>query len=125
VIARELAALHKDNVEFQRDLAGALARLQRLAMENGDMPRALQRADEAHKIVRHLADLDPGSVTGFQDVAGSAYMYGLVLNSAGETTKAIQRFYESAVLVKALAEAGKLSAGRPEPPSHQTNWQDR
>jgi hypothetical protein len=79
-------------------------------MKDRDMPIALHHAGEAHKIVKHIADLDPSDVTGYQDVAGSAYMYGMVLSSAGEKTKAIQFFHESAVMVKELAEAGKLDS---------------
>ena len=84
--------------------------MQRLAMEIGDLQRALQHAGEAYKIAKHLADLDPGNVTNIQDIAGSAYMYGMALNSTGARAQAIQFLQESAVTAKALAETGRLDS---------------
>jgi hypothetical protein len=114
VLAEEIATSDSRAVAYQRDLSGAHSRQQRLAIVKGDTEKALHHAREAHKIVKHLADLDPDNVTNIQDLVGSIYMLGMALNSKGKKAQAIQCLLESATTAKVLAGTGQLDAkGRP------------
>ena len=109
-LARKIAASDPKDEDFQRDLAGAHERHQRLATRSGDLEKARHHAEEAHKIVSHLADFDPGNVTNIQDMGGSAFMYGMLLDSMGRREEAAKFVTQGVEVFEKLDDAGQLDA---------------
>ena len=95
-IMKSLAKKAPQDVETQRDLAGAYHGLQMIAESKGDAKTAVKHAKASMEIIVKVTDNVNSNVAWNQDLAGSHYMLGKALHLRGDDKLAEQHFVESA-----------------------------